>query len=168
MLRTFFAEWRTGRVGRLAFIGYELLLFFTIFAATAMLIVLSGGAEYVGILRFGEMIETMGWAGLFGFFLIAVAWFAAHLNLIAKRFRDMGLPAWPTVAGVVSASVLLSWLFPAQGFVFEAASVLQNETLHTIVRTESSIGGIVKDLFDTIVFLMLLLTPSDFFRNKRE
>ncbi len=163
MWRIYFGEWQTGRLKRLAYLGYDLLLFAITVVAIVGVVVLNG-VESFETLNVAAIVETWGLVSITVMFVVFVAVFVAHINIMAKRFRDMGLHPWWTIAGIVLVSTLLSWLFPTQEIAFEAA-IVQDATLHTAIDTDASVGGMIGQFFDLIVFLALVSIPSDFFRN---
>ncbi len=115
MLNTVFGEIRDGRIPRLTFLVALLAL-----SAAGMAIMLgvfwvSGAAEAAASTGPGadsaeRVAETLGRGWLLFLSGIGVTVFFGQANLWAKRIRDLGLPGWWTVLGVVVAVVLVSRL----------------------------------------------------------
>ncbi|HEX6142815.1 MAG TPA: DUF805 domain-containing protein [Geminicoccaceae bacterium] len=142
MRRVFFGELREGRLARMPFLAWTILL---------MLLVIGFG------LLFGAALGVAGTAvgdeadveaaieALFSgpllvlLTLIGLVILFVHYNLIAKRARDIGLPGWWTVAAV----------FLLSGF----AGALLSET---------AVG-----LINGAIGLALLLLPGDLLRRPR-
>ncbi len=167
MWTVYFKEWTDGRLKRLQYLGYYLLL---IFLATVIMV---GSVLLIGATPEMSMeamitlfVNNMGWLVLAGIFVVMLMILAAQINIMAKRIRDMGLPAWWTIAGLIVVSVLLNLLFPAQQM--EIASTVVGGTemaTQAAFSANASTGSIVTELFNLVVFLALVLIPSDFFKK---
>ncbi len=114
MIRALFLDIRDGRLTRLPFLGYSLLLnilgllfVFGIVAAISGAETLMGGdlQEAQAALRKAFSLPLI--AVLSGFFGTVV--FVA-LNLAAKRIRDIGLPGWLSVLAIAAITISVSLL----------------------------------------------------------
>ena len=120
MLKVFFANFFNGTLRRLPFLGYYAL-------AIAIMIAII----FADIYGYSPKIPILN--ASFG-----VAAILVHINLVAKRFRDIGLPAMSFSVGMIILPVLSNFL----------------------VYPKVSIALVV-------VFLVcLLLTPSETFGSK--
>lgn len=167
MLKVFFGEWKSGRVQRLAYLGYYLLSMF-------LIVVFAMGIGFVmGFLSHSDMnmrslegltnsSSGIAIAVIFIVFLFAI--FAAQLNILAKRIRDMGLPALATVLSLIILFVVLNLLYPPQEVSFTSTMIAEaNTTMATAETTMQSSREV--SLFGLIVFLLLLFVPSDAFKR---
>lgn len=139
MLRVLLREVRDGRLRRLPYLGYGLLLGALMAMVGFMLVVFLGGAA---TLTGADLQETqtrigehLGPVGVPLLAILGLGFGFAALNLQAKRLRDMGLPGWLTLAGIVLLEVGLSLAIAPQ------------------------IGSVVNG----IIWLALLLVPSNAF-----
>ncbi|WP_210394686.1 DUF805 domain-containing protein [Motiliproteus sediminis] len=113
MLTLYFGEIKTGRLTRLRYLGYSLLLLIIILLLTLLLgLVLGAVEQLVG----GDIVTTQQrLADLFGLpallviTLTGAAATFAGLNLMAKRARDIGLPGWISVAILYALELMLSF-----------------------------------------------------------
>lgn len=118
MINAFFLDIRNGKLTRLPFFGYSVLLnvlglvfIFGIIAAIAGTETVMGGdlSEAQAVLRktfTGPLIIV-----LIVFFVTAVF---ATLNMAAKRIRDIGLPGWLTVLALAAILIAFSLLAPGK------------------------------------------------------
>ena len=169
MLKVYFGEWGNGRLQRLAYLGYYLLL---IVIATAIIFgaVFAIGAttKFMGgdvVATQAMLMEHFGIFAIVGIVILMIAIVLGQINIMAKRIRDMGLPAVWTIIGIVGASIILNILFPAQVVEMSTAVVKTAESTAAAATTQTTASPIVQ-LFDTAVFLCLLFIPSDAFRKK--
>lgn len=106
LLRDMLGRWTRGTVGR----GRWLLL--------APLTFVLAGAAFEDVGRAGGPLDTLGRV------LTATLLGAMHLNVAAKRLRDLSLGGWPTALlgySVLAASLLVPGLF---GILFIAAALV--------------------------------------------
>jgi len=109
MLTLLFDEVRTGRAGRVTFLKGLVALGV---AAAAALLVLRGifvFAESVGGGgALGMVAELVGFAlaGVVAALVLTLVY--AFMNLIAKRLRDIGLPAWKALAVICALGAAFS------------------------------------------------------------
>jgi uncharacterized membrane protein YhaH (DUF805 family) len=98
MLKSYFGDVKSGRLQRLPFLGYFILLQIIMVAIAVGIGAGIGAVEnLVGgdLQQAQEMLRTR--FGIPVIILLAIlygALFFAMLNLEAKRIRDMGLPGW--------------------------------------------------------------------------
>jgi uncharacterized membrane protein YhaH (DUF805 family) len=96
MLKTYFGEWGTGKLQRLPYFGYHILLIVLIMAIIFATIFAVGAAEnFMG----GNLAETQkmlmdkfGFVAIAGIMFLIFAAMLGQVNILAKRIRDMGLP----------------------------------------------------------------------------
>ena len=147
MFKTYFGDITSGRLLRLPFIGYTVLLYVLFFA------LMLGGAASLGVaenLVGGDLTQTQqmlaeefGLPAMIIIVIVVAAVFFASLNLEAKRIRDMGLPGWWTLLVVWILSVIIIALL--SGFL------------------DAELGNQVSSIISAIVFLALVFIPSDTF-----
>ena len=156
MWEIFFGRVQTGRLARLQYLGYSILLNLVLFAIMLGGIMLVGGTERLS----GDPAAMQAWfaehLGIAGMFVIMVIFFVfmfASLNMTAKRLRDMGLPGWLGVLGIFVISLIVSTLFGggAQPPPGEVATV-----------NPVAMG------VQFAILLFLLLVPSDTFGGGRK
>jgi len=168
MLKVYFGEWGNGRLQRLAYLGYHVLLMFIVVAVIFFSIFTVGAAEnFVG----GDLIATQamlgerfGFLAIFGIVALIMAMIVGQINIMAKRIRDMGLPAVWTILGIIVVSMLLNMLFPAQ-VIEVGTAVVKTAGGAAAAATTQTVSSSIVQLFDTVVFLCLLFIPSDAFRK---
>ena len=165
MWNIYFGDWSNGRLKRLPYLGYDVLLMVLAFAIVMGVIMLGGGFE--GIMN-PDLLAGMGVVVVIFFFLFFIALLVANLNIMAKRLRDMGLPAWKSVIAIIVISVILEILFPAQQMEMSAVAVNAPEGANVAMDMNASEGSIVSNIFNLIVFLCLVLIPSDTFNKNKE
>ncbi len=103
MITLLFDEIRTGRAGRLAFVKGLAALLAGFVAATFVLrwiFIFSESFSADGATPglFGLVAQLVGFALAGVIAALALTLVYAFLNLIAKRLRDIGLPAWKALA----------------------------------------------------------------------
>jgi len=168
MLKIYFGEWGSGKLKRLAYLGYYVLLM-VIAAAIILGVIFSIGAA--AKLMGGDIVATQamltdrfGIFAIIGVVVLMIAIVLGQINIMAKRIRDMGLPAVWTIIGIIAVSIVLNIFFPAQTVEVSTAVVKTAETTAAAATTHTTASPIVQ-LFDIIVFLCLILIPSDAFRK---
>jgi uncharacterized membrane protein YhaH (DUF805 family) len=168
MLKVYFGEWGNGRLQRLAYLGYYLLLMViaaaiilgTIFAIGATTKLMGGDVAATQAM----LMEHFGIFAIVGIVILLIAIVLGQINIMAKRIRDMGLPAVWTIVGIIAVSMILNILFPAQVVEVSTAVVKTAESTAAAATTQTTASPIVQ-LFDMVVFLCLLFIPSDAFRK---
>ena len=167
MWKVYFGEWQSGRLKRLPYLGYDVLLMVLGFMIIMGMLLLAGGSmESILSMGLAAVLESMGLVFILGIFVVSIALGIANLNIMAKRIRDMGLPAWGTVAGIILVSIVLNLLFPSQQMAVGAAVTDINGALSTTGDMHASTGSIITEGFNLLVFLCLLFIPSDTFGNQ--
>ncbi len=156
MWKIFFGRVKTGRLARVPYLGYSILLNLVLFAIMLGGIMLLGGAERMSgdpaAMR-AWLAEHLGIGGVLVIMLVFFAFLFASLNMTAKRLRDMGLPGWLGVLAIFVVSLVVSMLFgggapPRPGEVATMDPVAMGVQF--------------------VILLFLLLVPSDAFADKRE
>ena len=139
MFRAYFGDFTTGRLTRLPFLGY-LLLLSVLFILYGLGIAFGlGVAEH--LLR-GDLSAAQGYLRehlglpvitLLGPFLLAFG--LAKWNLVAKRIRDMGLPGWRVLLVIVLADAGLALAMYTSGESMNHVSlVLWADQRHPLPR----------------------------------
>jgi uncharacterized membrane protein YhaH (DUF805 family) len=154
MLSTYFGDVTSGRLLRLPFIGYLILLQVVMFA------LVMGGAASLGIaenlvggnLQDAQAMlgEKFGIPAMIVIAIVMALYLFADLNLKAKRIRDMGLPGWWTLLAVIVISIVVT--------------IVINIAFGSDPETSNRISSI----FTAIAFLALLFIPSDTFSGNSE
>jgi len=165
MWNIYFGEWSTGRLKRLSYLGYGVLLMAISFAVIIGVVMLGGGLENM---MGADTLAGMGIVAMLFSFLFFIAMFISNLNIMAKRIRDMGLPAWRSVVVIIILSIVLEMLFSGQQVAMSTAAVSTPDGLDTTMDMNASEGSVVSGVFNLIVFLALVLIPSDTFGNRKE
>ena len=171
MFKIYFGEWGSGKLQRLPYLGYHILLMVIVFAIIFGIIFAVGATESM---MSGNIADTqamlMGKFGILAIISIVILMFAAMLgqvNILAKRLRDMGLPVLWTILGIIVISMILNIAFPPQEVTMAAVAVHDDNVSATAVAASSMSTSMVVQAFDMIVFLCLLFIPSNTFGNKR-
>ncbi|WP_295421222.1 DUF805 domain-containing protein [Sulfurovum sp.] len=172
MLKIYFGEWGNGRLKRLAYLGYYLLLMVLFVAIIFGAILAVGATEKImggDIFAIQAMLmDHFGLAFIVGFVFFMLAMMVAQINILAKRIRDMGLPAVWTILGIIAVSIVLNILFPSQSMEVSTAIVKTAEgTAISTAGTHANTASLIVQSFDLIVFLCLILIPSDAFGKNR-
>ncbi len=162
----YFGQWKEGKLKRLAYFGYDVLLMVMAFAVIMGVIMFFGGLESSMGSSFDEMFAGMGIVTVLFVFIFLILLLVANLNIMAKRIRDMGLPAWGTVIGIIIVSMILGALFPDQQTKVSAIVADTQEGLSAAMDAHASTGSMVVDIFNLIVFAFLVFVPSDTFGKK--
>jgi len=170
MLKIYFGEWGTGKLQRLPYFGYHLLLIVLIMAIIMGTIFAVGAAEnFIG----GNLAETQkmlmdkfGFIAIAGIMVLIFAAILGQLNILGKRIRDMGLPVLGTILGIMFISLILNIALPPQEVAISAAAVQTADGSAAAVATTTTSTNIVVQIFDMIVFLCLVFIPSNTFGNK--
>ena len=121
MFRGLFGDVTNGRLARLPFLGYWVLIFVLMIAVGIGVTVTFGAAEHLigGDLQSAQdqLLGQVGAPAVVAIAIVFVALAFAGLNIQAKRLRDIGLPGWWSVLGILIISSALSF-----GLSDEAAS----------------------------------------------
>ena len=160
MIRQFFTslfgEVGSGRLNRMQYLGYLFLLTVLMFLAIFATILLVGAAEQMagGNLQDVQAMiaEKLGMPAVIGILVLASVFTFASLNITAKRLREMGLPGWPTVLGIVVVGVGIDILFPGEVVTRRGVQQLQ--------------PSMVSSTYQAIIFLALALVPGNAFGKR--
>ncbi len=170
MWNVYFGSWGDGRLKRLPYLGYYVLLMVLVFAVIAGTIFLVGSMEDLSGMSMADtqaaLLGKFGMLGIAGVIILMFAVMIAQVNILAKRIRDMGLPAVWTILGIVAVSILLNILFPAQHVEVNTSVVQNAQGTLAAFEASSTKTSMVLEIFDTIIFLCLLLIPSDTFKKQ--
>jgi len=114
MIKTLFGDLSSGRLQRLPYLGwYAVLALFVLvigfgIGASIGLAERAGGGEMADAqMVITEHLGVVGMVLIIGIFSVLLF---AHLNIAAKRIRDMGLPGWLVLLGVIIAGGLIGTL----------------------------------------------------------
>lgn len=156
MFKIFFGDIKDGRLARLPYLGYVVLLTLIALAVVFGIIFLVGGIERAmggDIQQTQAMImQKFGMIGVLGGAVFMSILSFANLNLAAKRLRDMGLPGWWTVLGIVVLAAVVGFLFPGQMIEQPGGQMVMQPS-------------VVSSALQLVILLALLLVPSDAFRR---
>ncbi len=171
MLKIYFGEWGDGRLQRLPYLGYHILLMVLVIAIIFGSIMAMGAMENMvgaSIVQTQTMLlEKMGILGIIGIVILIFATILGQINILGKRLRDMGLPVLWTILGIIALSMILNVLFPPQEVTMAAASIQTADGSASAMAARSTTTSVVVQVFDMIVFLCLVLIPSDTFGAKK-
>ena len=162
----YFGEWRDGRLKRLPYFGYDILLMVISIAIVFGIFMLIGGFDNNISSFASSMLEGSGILMIIFIFLFVITLTIANLNIMAKRIRDMGLPGWKTVLGVIVFSMIIGALFPAQQMEVNTAVVDTADGISGAINADASNGNIVSSIMNLIIFAALVFIPSDTFGKK--
>lgn len=150
MLTALFGNVRDGRLRRLPYLGYCLLLLLLVLAIGVVFTLLLGGSEgLVEAISGGDaekanelLQQHLGSTAISllvaATIVIGAAISFANINLQAKRLRDMGLPGWLGVAVIFALELVITAL----------------------------VGNQTASMFHLVTFLALLLIPTATFARR--
>ena len=112
MFKTLFGDITDGRLRRLQFLGYSLFLVLLMIGfGLAVVMAIGAGEQLIG----GDLQQAQDklreWFTLPFLIVLGLVLFVllfAHLNITAKRIRDIGLPGWWTVLGIAVLTGVVS------------------------------------------------------------
>lgn len=114
MLNTLIGDIKNGRIVRLQFLGYTVMLSLILFAFVLLVIFIFGAGEHLlgGNLKTAQD-QLSGWFALpfiliLGVLVMLFIFILASINLMAKRIRDIGLPGWWSVLIFVILEAVVS------------------------------------------------------------
>ena len=169
MLKTYFGEWGTGRLQRLPYLGYHILLMVLIIASIFGAIMLVGTIENIvgGSLEETQtmLLDKFGIIGIIGIVVLIFITMLGQVNILGKRIRDMGLPVLWTILGIVGISMVLNVIFPPE-VSMAAASVQTTDGSATAMAASTTSTSMVLQIFDMLVFACLVFIPSNAFGSK--
>ena len=170
MLKIYFGEWGSGKLQRLPYLGYHILLMFIVFA------IIFGGIFAVGAgenIMGGDIADTQamlmdkfGMLSMIGLVSLMFLAMLGQVNILGKRIRDMGLPVLWTILGIIVISMALNLVFPPQEVAMSAAAIQTADGSATAVAAHTTSTNMIVQAFDMIIFLCLVLIPSNTFGNK--
>ena len=170
MLKIYFGEWGDGRLKRLPYLGYHILLMVLMMAIIFASIFSVGTMEnFIGgdLATAQEVIrDKFGILAIVGFATLFIVMMFGQVNILAKRIRDMGLPALWTILGIIAISILLNILFPAQEVTINTATIDTAQGSAAAVAVKSTTSSMIVQGFDMLLFLCLIFIPSDAFGKK--
>ena len=170
MLKTYYGEWGTGKLQRLPYLGYHLLLMVLIMIIIIGTIFAVGAADnFIG----GNLVETQkmlmdkfGFVAIAGIMVLIFAAMLGQLNILGKRIRDMGLPVLMTIIAIMVISMILNIALPPQEVAMSATAIQTADGSAASIATATTTPNVIIQIFDIIVFLCLLFIPSNTFGNK--
>ncbi len=169
MLKTYFGEWGEGKLQRLPYLGYHILLMFLVVAIIVAGIFAVGAAENImgGDLAATQkmLMDKFGMVAIIGIGLLIFIAMLGQVNILGKRIRDMGLPVLWTILAIIVLSMVLNFVFPPQDVAI-STSVIQTADGSAAAVSSISKTNMIVQLFDTILFLCLIFIPSNTFGNK--
>ncbi len=137
MFKVLFGDIQTGRLLRLPYLGYSILLSALMIVFGLALAYAAGVAEFLIAGDFeaaqAHMSENFSLVAVLLFIVVSVLFLFAGCNIMAKRLRDIGLPGWWMVLAIVILSGLVSVMVSD-----EASNILQ-----------------------TVIWIVLLLVPGN-------
>ena len=170
MLKTYFGEWGDGKLQRLPYLGYHILLMVLLIAVIIGGIFAVGAAENLmggDLEAIQELLADK--LGIISVIFIAALMFITMLgqvNILGKRIRDMGLPVLWTILGIIVLSLVLNLLFPPQEVTMSALAAKSGDVAAITANTTVSTTNMIIQIFDFLVFLCLVLIPSNTFGSK--
>ncbi len=169
MLKTYFGEWGEGKLQRLPYLGYHILLMFLIIVIILAGIFAVGAAENLmgGDLATAQkmLMDKFGLVAIIGIGLLIFIAMLGQINILGKRIRDMGLPVLWTIFAIIALSMVLNLVFPPQEVGISASAVQTANGSAAAISSVTKTNMIIQ-LFDTVIFLCLVLIPSNTFGNK--
>ena len=115
MINALIGDVRAGRLKRLQYLGYSLLLSLLVFVFFLAIVLAIGAGEHIiggDLAQAQNKLREMFTLPLMIVFAVAAPLFMfIGSNIMAKRFRDIGLPGWWMVLAVFVASGIVSYLF---------------------------------------------------------
>ncbi|WP_457668355.1 DUF805 domain-containing protein [Thiolapillus sp.] len=158
MFKALFGDVSNGRLARLSYLGYALLITAIMFGIMFGVAALAGMAEQVMNGDLQQIQTTLGGKlGLPLMLFMAIIMLAlgfASLNIAAKRIRDMGLWGWTTL-------LILAVIGGVVGFLFPGETTMINGVAQMAPSAASS-------ALQAIVLLCLLFIPSNAFGSKSQ
>ena len=141
MINALFGDVKTGRLMRLQYLGYSLLLSLLMFGFGLAIVLAIGAGEHIiggDLQQAQDKLREMFTLPLMIVYAVVMPLFVfIGLNIWAKRIRDIGLPGWWTVLVIIVLEGVASF----------AVSSGAGSGLHTLV------------------WIALLLIPTDAFKD---
>ena len=137
MLKVLFGDVQAGRILRLPYLGYSVLLSVLMIVIGLGLAFAAGVGEHLiaGDLEAAQahMSENFSLIAALSFVVVSVLFLFAGCNIMAKRLRDIGLPGW--------------WMVLAIIILTGAVAVMVSDEASNILQT--------------VIWIVLLLIPSN-------
>ncbi|MEA3412164.1 MAG: DUF805 domain-containing protein [Pseudomonadota bacterium] len=118
MFKALFADVTHGRLMRLPYLGYSLLLGLLMLGFGLGIVLAIGAGEHIlgGDLQQAQdkLREWFTLPFMVVFALVSALFVFAGLNIMAKRIRDTGLPGWWTVLGIAVLTGVVSYAVSEQ------------------------------------------------------
>jgi uncharacterized membrane protein YhaH (DUF805 family) len=114
MIKALFGEVKTGRLMRLQYLGYSVLLSLLMFCFGIAVVMAIGVGEHIagGDLQQvqDQLLEQLTLPVMLVMAVVMPLFLFIGVNIMAKRIRDIGLPGWWTVLAVFIVSGVVSYL----------------------------------------------------------
>lgn len=114
MIKALFGEVKTGRLMRLQYLGYSVLLSLLMFGFGIAVVMAIGVGEHIagGDLQQvqDQLLEQLTLPVMLVMAVVMPLFLFIGVNIMAKRIRDIGLPGWWTVLAVFIVSGVVSYL----------------------------------------------------------
>jgi uncharacterized membrane protein YhaH (DUF805 family) len=114
MIKALFGEVKTGRLMRLQYLGYSVLLSLLMFGFGIAVVMAIGVGEHIagGDLQQvqDQLLEQLTLPVILVMAVVMPLFLFIGVNIMAKRIRDIGLPGWWTVLAVFIVSGVVSYL----------------------------------------------------------
>jgi len=137
MIKALLGDVKTGRLMRLQYLGYSLLVYLLMFGFVFLVILAIGAGEHIigGDLQHAQdkLREMFTLPAMIVFAVIMPLFLFMVANIMAKRIRDIGLPGWWSVLAIIVITGIVSYM----------------------VSNEVSNG------LSTLIWVVLLLVPSN-------
>ena len=137
MIKALLGDVKTGRLMRLQYLGYSLLVYLLMFGFVFLVILAIGAGEHIigGDLQHAQdkLREMFSLPAMIVFAVIMPLFLFMVANIMAKRIRDIGLPGWWSVLAIIVITGIVSYM----------------------VSNEVSNG------LSTLIWVVLLLVPSN-------
>ena len=137
MIKALFGEVKTGRLMRLPYLGYSVLLSLLMFGFVFAVVAAIGAGKHIigGDLQQAQdqLREMFTLPAMLVFAVIMPLFVFIGANIMAKRIRDIGLPGWWMVLAIFVISGVVSY-------------VISND---------------VSSALNTLIWVVLLLIPSN-------
>ena len=137
MIKALLGDVKTGRLMRLQYLGYSLLVYLLMFGFVFVVILAIGAGEHIigGDLQHAQdkLREMFTLPAMIVFAVIMPLLLFMVANIMAKRIRDIGLPGWWSVLAIIVITGIVSYM----------------------VSNEVSNG------LSTLIWVVLLLVPSN-------
>ena len=114
MLKTLFGDIHSGKLKRLPYLGYSLLISFLAVLFFLLIAAAIGVVEHMigGDLQQAQeqLQEDLSLPAILVFGVLVITLLYCAANILAKRIRDTGLPGWATVFIIMFVTGVISFL----------------------------------------------------------